>query len=419
MQNSKKLAGFRDFYGEEIAIRQRVVGILRTIFEKYGFQPLETPSVEYAETLLGKYGAEADRLVYTFADRGGRRVGLRYDLTVPVCRFLSEFVGRLSLPFKRYQIQSVWRAEKPQKGRYREFTQCDIDTFGSNSPLADAEIVAVIYESLKALNFSEFTIKINSRQVLFRLLEECGIQEKNKQLEILRIIDKLDKKSRSEIESELNQIGLSGADIKTIFMAIAMAKPDETLEKIFAYLQILGVDEKFYRFSPTLVRGLDYYTGPIFETLVKKPKIGSVTGGGRYDKLVAQLGGPDLPATGTTIGLDRICEVIKEQNLWPNLSQTATRALVTIFSPELMKNSLNIAAQTRRAGLATEIYFDSTAKLDKQLKYADAKGIPYAIILGPKEAAANLVTLKNLSEKTQKTMTADEAIKTIGRATND
>lgn len=406
------LKGFRDFLPEETAIRQKVINTLKEAFEAYGFQPLETPALEYAETLLGKYGEEADKLVYTFKDRGGREVGLRYDLTVPVSRVLAQYQGKIPLPFKRYQIQTTWRAEKPQKGRYREFTQCDIDSFGSASPLADAEIIAVVYECLKKLGFKKFIIKINSRQVLFGLMKNLGITQ-DKQLSLIRAIDKLGKIEIAEVKEELAQKGLSKEKIERLFDLIKQANPDKDLKALFGYLEWFGINEKYYQFEPSLVRGLDYYTGPIFEAIIEKPKVGSIAGGGRYDKLISDLGGPDIPATGVSFGLDRIYDVIKEQNLWPNLSPTPTKVLVTIFSPEYLKNSIEIANQLRADNIPTELYLEPETKLDKQLKYASKKGIPYVIILGPEEIKAGKVTIKAMKTGKQETVSLARVIEII------
>ena len=395
----------------EMRVRQKVIDTLKKVFEAYGFEPLETPALEYAETLLGKYGKEADRLIYDFEDKGGRRVGLRYDLTVPVSRVLAQYQNKIPLPFKRYQIQPVWRAEKPQKSRYREFTQCDIDTFGSPSPLADAEIIAVIYQSLKALGFKEFTIKINSRQALFKLINQAGIPE-NKALAAIRIIDKFDKIGPEKVQQEISAKTNRQAAGK-ILKLIKQSKPDNNLQQVFKALKSLKIPDRFWQFDPTLARGLDYYTGPIFEVVVEKQKIGSIAGGGRYDKLVAQLGGPDIPATGTTIGLDRICDVIREQNLWPKMPLTKTQVLVTVFSPDLLEDSIKLAAELRGASINTEIYTDPAAKLDKQLKYADKKGIPWVVILGPKEVKNKTVTLKNLKTSQQQTLEPSKLSKAL------
>lgn len=407
----RTLPGFRDFLPEQMVIRKRVMGIFSQIFEKYGFLPLETPTLEYQDILLGKYGEEAEKLMYLFKDNGDRDVGLRYDLTVPTARVLAQYPS-LPKPFKRYQIQPAWRAEKPQKGRYREFTQCDIDTFGANSPIADAEIIAVIQEALSAVGFTEFTIRVNSRQVLLAVMEESGVP-KEKYLTAIRSIDKLDKKPRDEVEKELSAKGLTDKTIKDIFQNLDSAQPDENLAQVLAYVEKFQVPKEFYEFDPTLARGLDYYTGAIFETVVTNPKIGSITGGGRYDKLIGQFTGQDVAAVGTTIGLDRVCDVISELNLWPGLAKTTVKALITIFSPKLTDESFKIDDVFYKNNIPVEVYLDPTAKLDKQLKYADQKGIPFVIILGPEEVEKNLVTVKNLATKSQATVTIEEAIKIL------
>lgn len=401
------LKGFRDFLPEKMAIRTEVVKRLRTVFEKYGFAELQTPSLEYAEVLLGKYGSEAEKLMYLFQDPGGRDVGLRYDLTVPLARVMSS-TPNLPLPFKRYQIQPAWRAENPQKGRYREFYQCDIDTVGSSSPLADAEIISIINDSLKALEFNNFKIRINSREILFDLMKKADIPSQ-KQLSIIQSIDKLDKKPREEVEKELKEKALDRETIKNLFNLIAKAKPDAFLQQVIDYSLELGVNNNLI-FDPTLSRGLDYYTGPIFETVVEEPKIGSITGGGRFDKLLNSLGGPDLPATGTTIGLDRLCDVIEELNLWPDLQKTVTQVLVTIFSPNQLVSSIKAVNLLRKNGVNSEIYPDENTKLDKQLKYADKKTIFYAIIIGPEEEKSGSIILKNLRTQTQEKLTLNKAL---------
>lgn len=406
------LKGFRDFLPEEMVIRQKVINTLKEVFEAYGFQPLETPALEYAETLLGKSGEETDTLAYTFEDKGGRKVGLRYDLTVPVSRVLAQYQDQIPLPFKRYQIQNIWRAEKPQKGRYREVTQCDIDSFGSSSPLADAEIIAIVYDCLKKLGFEKFMIKINSRQLLFELIKNLNIGQ-DKQFAIVRTIDKLEKIDLVGVKKELKRLGLAEEKIKKLFSLIEKVQPDENLKELFTYLEWLGVDRNSFQFEPTLARGLDYYTGPIFEAVVEEPKIGSIAGGGRFDQLITDLGGPNIPATGVSFGLDRICDLIKEQKLWPELSSTSTRVLVTVFSLENLKNSIEIANKLRKAEIATELYLDPETKIDKQLKYADKKGIPYVIIIGPEEIKKEVVTIKEMKTGKQETLSLDQVIKKL------
>lgn len=402
------LKGFRDFLPKDMAIRNEAIRRLRAVFEKYGFDELQTPALEYAEVLKGKYGQEAEKLMYLFRDPGNREVGLRYDLTVPFARAIANNPN-LPKPFRRYQIQPAYRAENTQKGRYREFYQCDVDIVGSPSPLADAEIIAIINDSLSALGFKNYKIRVNSRQVLFSIMEEAGI-EKTKWLAVIQSIDKLDKKAREEVEAELASKDVTSEQIKNVFAALSKAKPDDFLTQTISYAkQLVGAQDQI-RFDPALARGLNYYTGPIFESVVEEPKIGSITGGGRYDQLLKNLGGPDLPATGTTIGLDRVCDVIEELNLWPDLPKTATRVLVTVFSKELVDKSVKISNNLRKFGVATELYSDDTAKMEKQLKYADQKGIPSVVIIGPEEAEKGTLQLKDMETGKQEELSIKKAI---------
>jgi len=392
------LKGFRDFLPEIMAVRNEAISRLTTVFKKYGYDELQTPALEYKEVLLGKYGEEAEHLMYLFKDHGDREVGLRYDLTVPLARAMASHRD-LPIPFKRYQIQPLWRAEKPQKGRYRELYQCDVDIVGSSSPMADAEILAIINDALTALGFSDFKIKINSRQVLFEIMKNAKI-EKEKWTKVLTVIDKLDKKDKGEVERELIGSGLEKLQIERLFSEIDKAKPDNFLENVIAFAGKLGVSKNI-TFVPSLARGLSYYTGPIYESVVEIPKIGSITGGGRYDKLLSDLGGPDLPATGTSFGLDRLVDVINELSLWKNIKKTKTSVLVTVFSEKLIDSSIEIVNLLRKSGIPAELYPDANTKLDKQLKYADKKDIDWVVIIGPDEVLKKSVVLKNLKSKTQ------------------
>jgi len=401
------LKGFRDFLPSSMRVRNHVKDVLVSVFQNYGFQPLETPTLEYASTLTGKYGEDADKLVYTFKDKGDREVGLRYDLTVPAAKVLAIYQNDISLPFKRYQIQSVWRADKPQKGRYREFTQCDIDIYGTSSPLAEAELVAIIYQVLNKLNFKKFQIKLNSRTVLYQILELSGI--KDGQSSVLQSLDKFDKIGKEGVTKELISKGLEASTIDTLFKYIKEAQPDETLKAVLDAVSLLGVPKEFYSFSPTLVRGLDYYTGPIIETSVEEPKIGSIGGGGRYDTLVKTLGGPDLPATGYAFGFDRLVDVIEELNLLPQLKENNTKVMFANFDPNTLNDSLKLLQELRDNSIASIIYPDND-KLGKQFKYADANSIKYVALIGSDEAKNNLVTVKNMSTGNQETFKQSELI---------
>jgi histidyl-tRNA synthetase len=408
MSSKKTLKGFRDFLPETMAVRNEVIKRLREVFEKYGYDEIQTPTLEYQKVLLGKYGDEADRLVYAFEDKGKRKVGLKYDLTVPLARTMASNQN-LPIPFRRYQIQPVFRADKPQKGRYREVYQCDIDIVGSASPTADAEILAIISGSLKALEFSEYEIRVNSRKVLFDVLRKSGV-DKDKWLTATQSIDKLDKYPESKVISELQTKGLTKKMAKQVLQNIKYSEPDQNLVEVISLAESLGASN--ISFTPTLSRGLDYYTGAIFETIVTKPNIGSITGGGRYDNLIEDLGGPSLPAVGTSIGLDRVCDVITELELWSELPKTVTKVLVVVL-PGYQDESIKIASQLRIAGINTELFPDPETKLSKQLKYADKKVIPWILIVGEKEIKDSLVTIKNMKNKSQETLSLSDAVSRI------
>lgn len=401
------LKGFRDFLPETMTVRNYVKNLLIDTFETFGFEPLETPTLEYSSVLMGKYGAEADKLVYSFTDNGGRQIGMRYDLTVPTAKVLAMYSQTIPMPFKRYQIQPVWRAENTQKGRYREVLQCDIDTFGTSSPTADAEILAIISTVLQKLNFKSFTILLNSRTVLNNILEASGITENRNST--LQSLDKFGKIGQDGVTKELIDKGLDKDTITAIFNYIKQAQPDEYLQKVINQLKTMGISENNYKFDPTIVRGLDYYTGPIFETVVTEPKIGSITGGGRYDKLIKSLGGPDICAVGTTIGLDRIVDCITELNLLPNLPKTKTKVLVANFGEDTINQSLKLITQLRSNNIASSFYSDSE-KLGKQFKYADSLGIPFVAMIGTDEAKENQVTIKNMATGEQKTINSTDLI---------
>jgi histidyl-tRNA synthetase len=417
------LKGTRDFLPQRMILRQYVTGVLRDTFERFGFEPLDTPAIEYAETLEGKFGEEADKLIYKFEDRGGRMVGLRYDLTVPLSRVVAMYPD-LVKPFKRYQIAPVWRAEKPQRGRYREFWQCDVDTVGTSSMMADAEIVQLTVQTLTALGFKQFTVKINDRKALTALCEYAGVPQ-DESAGVYRALDKLEKIGVEAVKEELLDVGLHREAVeKLIDLVYMQVEGDASLERIkellapfprgveglaelqqlLVHLQAMGVDPTRYQIDLSMVRGLDYYTGPIFETVVQEPKIGSITGGGRYDKLIGLLGSRDVPATGTSLGLERLVDVIENLNMAPDfVNQTITRVLVTVFSLETLSASMEIASRLRNEGVNTEVYL-GTDRLGNQLRYASRKGIPFVAIVGPDEIARGEVVLKNLATEEQQSV---------------
>lgn len=390
MITTQTLKGFRDFLPEQALNRKWLIEKFSESFENFGFDPLETPAMEYEEVLTGKYGEEADKLLYKFVDRGERKVALRYDQTVPTARIVAQYKD-IPKPFRRYQIQPVWRAENPQRGRYREFMQCDADIFGSTSALADAEILSVLYATLKHIGFSDFTILYNDRSLF------AGIPAK-----AILVVDKLDKIGKDGVQKELEEKGFD----KTILEKIERNKETEYIKQVSQYSHDLGVSKESLVFSPTLARGLDYYTSTIFEVRINGYTAGSVCGGGRYDNLIGLFTGENVPAVGFAFGFDRVLDAAKELGILP-VVKTATKILVSIFSKDDLKQVLDLTTALRNKGFQTEVFPDTTAKLDKQLKYADKKGIPFVAILGPDEIKNGTVTLKNLKTKAQETIKID------------
>lgn len=389
------LKGFRDFLPADSIKRQFVISKIKESFQLFGFDPLETPALEYAQTLLGKYGDEADKLLYLFEDRGGRKVGMRYDQTVPASRVVSQYVD-LPRPFKRYQIQPVWRAENPQRGRFREFLQCDADIYGTDSYLADAELIALLGHTLKHLGFNKFSILVNDR-TLFGDIPNAAIG----------VIDKLNKIGAEGVRKELQEKGFDPAILDTV----KNNKPTEQLQKIVNAVHEFGLDNHTVKFDPTLARGLDYYTSTIMEVIIDGYDAGSVAGGGRYDKLLGQFTGKDISAVGFAFGFDRLLEAMEQKQLLPVIA-TNTQVLVTVFYEELTPRSLAITTKLRESGINAEISFDAS-KLDKQLKYADKKCIPYVIVLGPDEASRNTVQLKNMKTKEKEELSIDKVIQKL------
>jgi histidyl-tRNA synthetase len=354
----RTLKGFRDFLPKEARKRQYVIDTLKKVFESYGFEPLETPSLEYEDILLGKYGEEGDKLMYRFEDNGQRRVALRYDQTVPLARVVAQYQNELPLPFKRYQISNVWRAENTQKGRFREFLQCDIDIVGESSIGCDAEILAVVNKCLQTLGFENYRIVINDRANFE------GIDGK-----AVLIIDKLKKIGTDAVKQELREKGFD----ENILDSILQKNPTELIQNILSNQDIIGVQPLF---EPTLARGLDYYTGLIIEVEVEGFDAGSVGGGGRYDNLIGLFENNNIPAVGFSFGFDRLIEAMEEQNLFPqNLS---TVKVLVINQPE--SQSQNIASTLRGKGLNTEVYLDENSPLEKQFRYAEKKEIPYVVV---------------------------------------
>jgi histidyl-tRNA synthetase len=413
-RSAQLLKGMRDFVPERMIARQRVISILRDVFERHGFEPIDTPALEYYETLAGKYG-EDEKLIYHFADHGGREIGLRYDLTVPLARFVAVHRNELTYPFKRYHIGPVWRADRPQKGRYREFWQCDADIVGTRSMLADADVVSIVIESLAAVNMPNFVVHINHRKLLESLALYAGV-EPERAAGVYRAIDKLSKIGEGGVVSELEKAGVESQSARRVVELVSISGPPDVvlgsvaerlegielarealddLDKLFSYLAALGAPAEHYEFDLALARGLEYYTGPVFETMVDEPKIGSLGGAGRYDGLVGMFSGQELPATGMSLGLERIIDVSEELGLL-NFGATVSQVLVTIFDADSVMSSLGLASTLRRAGLRTETFLEEGRDLGRQLRFAGRRGIPYAIIAGPDERDRDVVTVRDM-----------------------
>lgn len=404
------LKGFRDFLPEQARLRQEVSEKIRQVFETYGFAPLMTPTLEYASLLLGKYGTEADKLVYTFADRGEREVGLRYDQTVPTARVLAQYQNQLPKYFRRYQIQNVFRADKPQKGRYREFTQCDVDIFGSRDSLADAELLATVNAVFQALDLGQARIEVNDRQLLIAALKPFTTDAVDV-FSIIQSIDKLDKTPPEVVTEELVAKGLTQASAKAVIDHLDKIYMSNNLLDIVQKTISLGVDPANLVFNPKLARGLDYYTGLIFEVKMAdgNNSQASLGGGGRYDNLIKDLSGYEMPAIGVGLGFDRIVELYAERTSRTLTASTATVLLAFTDEDGCTEEALRVAAQLRQAGISAEV-FPAREKLAKQFKLAEQKQIPFVLVVGGDELASQKYTLKNMQERSQESLGTEEVV---------
>ncbi|HQW42768.1 MAG: histidine--tRNA ligase [Chitinophagaceae bacterium] len=437
--------GTRDFGPDIVRKRTYILNTIRPVFELYGFQPLETPAMENLDTLMGKYGEEGDKLIFKILNNGldnkekekqaredfekvllGKNTkgiterALKYDLTIPFARYVAMNHGQITFPFKRYQIQPVWRADRPQKGRYREFYQCDADVVGSNSLLNEMELASIYHEVFTRLGLTTYELKINHRKILTALAEICG--GANKITDITIAIDKLDKIGIEKVKEELSQRGLVPEQINFIEKYLSIkGKNEDVLTALKTLLGNnetgkIGIEEIEYLLAnlkqqavnitidPTLARGLNYYTGVIFEA--KAPadvKIGSIGGGGRYDDLTGLFGVPNIPGVGISFGVDRIYDVLEELDLFPADVHTGTQVLFFNLGEAESKLAFNLMQQLRQKGVRSELYHEQ-AKFDKQFKYAEKKNIPFVIIIGEKELQETTCNIKNLATGQQETI---------------
>jgi histidyl-tRNA synthetase len=418
--------GMRDHLPAAMILRQHIIATLSSVFERHGFEPLQTPIIEYARTLEGKIGDE-EKLIYHFETAGGDKVALRYDQTVPLARVIAQYQGQLVFPWRRYAIGQSYRGERQQRGRYREFWQADIDIIGSASPIADAEIIAVLTESLHALGFSGFTTQINHRQILAGVARASGLDEAAAG-GVYRAIDKLDKIGPDGVREELLKSGVAAdAAARILEMVLLHGAPGDVLEElserlsgderaqgalenlraILAYLPELGVPANTYAVSPQLARGLSYYTGVVFESVLESPPMGSLLGGGRYDELVGAFAGRPIPTVGLAFGIERLHDLMEELGMGP-ASRTVAQVFVTLFDRERAPASLALARDLRAAGFKVETALDAGDKLGKQFKYADQRGIPFALVLGPDDLARGEVVVKNLRSGEQRSVARDD-----------
>ena len=405
----------RDFLPQDVSRRTYVIRIVEDVYRKYGFQPLETPALENIETLTGKYGEEGNKLIFKVLRRGEHAssgetdLALRYDLTVPLARVVAEHRGRLPRFFKRYQIQPVWRADRPARGRFREFYQCDVDAIGSTSPVVEVELCAAVSDVLRRLGFTDFVIKINHRRVLSGLLDASGVPP-DLHGQALVALDKLDKIGADGVRRELQERGIgtlaadsllsmfaAGASLEQVTDALRGRPEAAAAAELAEIVTMSGATSAgaHLRFEPSLARGLSYYTGAIMEIAV--PDLaGSLGGGGRYDGLIGMFLGEDIPACGFSLGLERILVVMTERGMFPTgVSDAAADVLVTLFEGENPADALRLAAEMRGAGLRVEVYPEPD-KLGKQFKYAAAAGIPRVAIMGGDERARGVVTIKDM-----------------------
>ena len=434
-----------------MAKRNYIFNTIREVYALYGFRQIETPAMENLSTLMGKYGEEGDKLLFKILNSGDFRSGisaedyssdsaarlaarfcekgLRYDLTVPFARYVVQHRDELQMPFKRFQIQPVWRADRPQKGRYREFYQCDADVVGSDSLLNEVELMQIVDEVFTRFGI-RVCIKINNRKILTGIAEIIG--EADKIVDITVAIDKLDKIGLDKVNDELRAVGLSEEAVEKLQPIIALSGSNEekleTMRRVLAESEtgLKGVEEVAFvletlknsqlhneiELDLTLARGLNYYTGCIFEVKALNVQIGSITGGGRYDNLTGIFGMPGLSGVGISFGADRIYDVLGQLDLYPQETQSGVQLLFINFGAAEAAHCLRLAAQARLAGIATEVYPDSV-KMKKQMSYANAHNVPFVALVGETEMAEGRITLKNMTTGEQQSLTIEEAVKAI------
>ncbi len=406
--------------------REGLMETARRVYRSFGYAPIDTPALEYHEILAGKGGEESDRQMYQFIDHGGRHVAMRFDLTVPLARFVAQHIDQLGTPFKRYHIGTVWRGEKSQAGRYREFIQCDFDIIGTTSLASDVETGLVIHELIQAIGFDQFSIRVNHRKVLTGVLEKLQLSQQT--VPVLRAIDKLDKAGPESVRDELEACGVTGRPADQLLQMVSIrGSNEEVLQQLqplvdgndqattglermrqFAkHIAASGISDARLRIDPSIARGLDYYTGMVFETYLNQdPEIGSVCSGGRYDNLAELFTKRELPGIGASLGLDRLLAAMQRLDMLPAAS-TPAQVLIVNFDEQLLTEYLNMAGAIRRAGIGVEIY-PETKRLAHQFKYADRRGFAAAVVAGSNEFQQQKLQVKWLAKGHQLEVALDE-----------
>ena len=388
MGQIQNLKGFRDYLPDEAKKRAWLKNRMITVVEKWGYEPMETPTLEPLELFTGQIGDD-EKLFYMFKDQGGRDVALRYDQTVPTCRVLGQYFDRLIFPFRRYQIQPAFRAEKPQKGRLREFTQFDIDIFGVASESADAEAIAVSLDVYLSLGFKNVKIIVNDRRLMSDIPYPAIVA-----------IDKLKKIGAENVLAEMTTKGIEKSQAKKYLEYVRNLKPSNSINIIFSYLKNYGFNRSNFQFEPTLARSFSYSEGPIWEITIPEYEAGSVGGGERYDSMIKRISDQDIPGTGIAFGFDRTLEALTVMDLI-SYTDSPVKVMISVFNPDLWFQSVKTSSYLRRTGIGCELYPDPEVKLDKQLRYANRKNIPYVIIQGPDEMSRNTILLKNMKNGEQ------------------
>ena len=424
----RTLSGFRDFLPAAMIPREQLMETARNVYRSYGFAPIDTPTLEHADILCGKGSEETDRQMYRFEDNGGRDVGMRFDLTIPLARFVAQHASELGMPFKRYHIATVWRGERPQAGRYREFAQCDFDTIGTTSIASDIETGMVIFDLMRAIGFDNFSIRINNRKVLNGLLEKSGLAEHS--VSVLRALDKLPKIGREKVHAEMCNV--TGASTDQIDQILQLAEIDGDRDSVLSKLgplcsgselaeeglqqlrdvsvaaDVAGIENRNLQIDVSIARGLDYYTGTIYETFLDDlPSIGSVCSGGRYDNLAQLYTKQLLPGIGASLGLDRLLAAMETLEMIPT-TKTPADVMVVQFDSEHLNRYISIARSLRAAGLRVEVFPDAK-KLNQQFKYADRRGFRAVIIAGTDEFESNQVQVKWLADGSQASVPLDDS----------